>query len=585
MRIRNENDRPRLDADIRDALHQIRQRFAKTLALGLTSEEWKTLQRGEIPADTEAREVIRQTAEEAEGETLELMAHIWDRIVDATPQQEAQAQDWMRQQTALGTYADRFGDVAWEAGSPLDEPKLTDRDQNQSFLQSELSLAQAEAMGVKVACYGIPVLNFLPGTGNLMQIIRAGKIVVEVVNTVITTINAVKFARDHAQTHEEMSAVASVPPEDPDSDGDEEGGDEVESAEVPEGDLYNGFPEGRSRGGLFNELKRRRERAPSGWERHHLISRAACKKVGMRDLKDRGPAVWVRIGHHCKTASHIQYKSGMARKMGEKFIAKQTELLKQGKVREALAMGIKDLQSVESGYNGGIKLAMKAAQEAGFLGKGMPMGVGGRIASGAIGTAAVGSAVMEGAAPVTHSDSRGGDHADRGNDHSFGSSRGSSLGHDRSASEHASAAHEHRDRELTRESHSSGADHREYHEHREGYREIDTGLRDGMRERVHEVREVHVDAHNYHETVTREHSDGSRSGHEIHLSDRTSARDTGYDAARAGESHSNGGNSGGGNSGNQGSGNHGAGHHDHHSHHGGNHGGRSGSGGGDCNVM
>ena len=67
LRRYTENDRLRLDAGSRDvqALHQVRKRFAKTLALGLTAEEWHTLQCGEIPENPEARKVIRQTAEEA----------------------------------------------------------------------------------------------------------------------------------------------------------------------------------------------------------------------------------------------------------------------------------------------------------------------------------------------------------------------------------------------------------------------------------------------------------------------------------------------------------------------------------------
>jgi hypothetical protein len=46
------------------------------------------------------------------------------------------------------------------------------------------------------------------------------------------------------------------------------------------------------------------------------------------------------------------------------FIAKQTELLKQGKIREAIEMGVEDLLRIDPRYNEGIQLAIKSAEEA-----------------------------------------------------------------------------------------------------------------------------------------------------------------------------------------------------------------------------
>lgn len=137
----------------------------------------------------------------------------------------------------------------------------------------------------------------------------------------------------------------------------------------------------------------------------------------------------------------------------------------------------------------------------------------------------------------------------------------------------------------------------EYHERNERDRDIDTGLGDGIRERVHEVREVHVTERTYHERVTRETSDGRISGHEVRITDRSpnesssrpgggnSGGNSGSGSNQGGGGNSGSGNSGGGNSGHHG-GFHGSGGHGHHGgHHGGGGGGGSKDSGKDCNVM
>jgi hypothetical protein len=71
------------------------------LGYDLTAEEWRTLQSGEIPTDPDAVGVIRQTTQEAEGETKDPMFDAPDRIMDGPPSQEEQARHWMEQHETL----------------------------------------------------------------------------------------------------------------------------------------------------------------------------------------------------------------------------------------------------------------------------------------------------------------------------------------------------------------------------------------------------------------------------------------------------------------------------------------------------
>jgi len=501
-------ERPRFDDEVRGTLHQVRQRFAKTLALGLTPEEWNALQRGEIPDAPEAREVIRQTAEEAGGEMLELMAQVWDRIADASPPQEAQARSWLQQTEALGTFSNRFEAVVRDAEphSDSDGPDLADRTSSRTFLQSELSLAQVAAISTRVACYGVPAFGFLPMAGTLSQVVRAGRVIKEVVTTAVTAVVAAKFAKEFITHPAEESteepvmaspagAVAAAPAAPPPGDDDSGSDDEAEPTVVASEGLYSDLPRGTPKGGIHRNLGSMKR---YGYERHHLMCREACKLAGRADLIKNGPSVYVRTGHHFKTASNPIGKTGKARLIHRQFITKQAELLRQGKIREALAMGIKDLQSVESGYNGGIQQAMKAAKEAGFLCRGASGGIAGGAASGAVGigtgAAVVGSSAVEGAgAPAgggrgrtSASGNTGSRGADRDHDHSGRPERdrdrtpGPSRDAGHSAPEHASEPPE-----PAREPRN------ELHEVSEKNTE-GASIGDGIHAQGHEVHEVHA---------------------------------------------------------------------------------------------
>jgi hypothetical protein len=77
--------------------------------------------------------------------------------------------------------------------------------------------------------------------------------------------------------------------------------DEAESLEEGSNDVYDGFPEGYPKGGLYGDLKKLQ--IPPGFEIHNFPCKAVCDAAGRLDLTE-GPAIWMRKEHNYNTASH-----------------------------------------------------------------------------------------------------------------------------------------------------------------------------------------------------------------------------------------------------------------------------------------